>query len=185
MRKLIAAINISLDGFCDHTGMVADEGLHEHYNDMLRNAGALIYGRITYQLMENYWPSVVENPTGNKPLDEFAVLIDDIPKIVYSRTLQEVTWKNSTLKKEIIATEIEALKQQTGKDIYAGSPSMIVALTNLGVIDEYQLCVHPVVLGRGLPLFNHINESIILSLIKTKSLGGGQVVLYYKGPIQQ
>src|SRR4029078_12387430 len=122
MRKLIAAMNMTLDGFCDHTAMIADDEIHEHYNEVLRNAGILIYGRITYQLMESYWPSVVENPTGNKPTDDFAVLIDNISKIVYSRTLKNVDWKNSTLKKEIVKEEILELKQQSGKNIFVGSP---------------------------------------------------------------
>jgi dihydrofolate reductase len=84
MRKLIAAINMTLDGFCDHTAMIADDEMHQHYNELLRSADALIYGRITYQLMESYWPTVVKNPTANKPEDEFAVLIDNISKIVFS-----------------------------------------------------------------------------------------------------
>jgi len=95
MRKLIAAINMTLDGFCDHTAMIADEELHQHYNELLRNAGTLIYGRITYQLMESYWPSVVKNPTGIKSMDEFAVAIDNIPKIVFSNTLKNVEWKTA------------------------------------------------------------------------------------------
>jgi dihydrofolate reductase len=111
MRKLIAAINMTLDGFCNHAAMIADDEIHEHYNELLRSADTLIYGRITYQLMESYWPSVVKNPTGNKSIDEFAVLIDNISKIVYSRTLKNVDWKNTTLKKEIIKEEILELKQ--------------------------------------------------------------------------
>ena len=83
MRKLIAAMNITLDGFCDHTAMTADDELHQHYNQLLKNVDTLIYGRITYQLMESYWPTVVANPTGNKPIDEFALLIDNISKIVF------------------------------------------------------------------------------------------------------
>src|SRR6188474_324756 len=153
MRKLIAAMNMTLDGFCDHTAMFADDEIHQHYNELLSNAGTLIYGRITYQLMESHWPSVVKNPTGNKPMDEFAVLIDNISKIVYSRTLQHVDWKNTLLKKEINKDEILELKQQPGKSILAGSPSLIVALTQLGLIDEYQLAFQPTILGSGLPLF--------------------------------
>ena len=183
MRKLIAAINMSLDGFCDHTGMIADEELHEHFNEVLSNAGTLIYGRITYQLMESHWPSVVKNPTGNKPMDDFAVLIDNIPKIVYSRTLQHVDWKNTTLKKEIIKEEILELKQSSdggSKNICVGSPSLIVALAQLNLIDEYQLVVHPVVVGSGLPLFKNIKDKIDLKLLKTKPLSAGQLVLYYE-----
>jgi dihydrofolate reductase len=180
MRKLIAAINMTLDGFCNHTAVIADDETHEHYNELLRNAGTLLYGRITYQLMESYWPSIVKNPTGNKAEDEFAVLIDNIPKIVFSRTLKSVNWKNTELKREIIKEDILALKRQPGKDIFAGSPSLIVALTQLDLFDEYQLCVHPVILGSGLPLFKEIRERIDLSLLKTKTFGCGAVVLYYK-----
>jgi dihydrofolate reductase len=180
MRKLIAAMNMTLDGFCDHTAMIADEEIHEHYNDLLRNSGTLIYGRITYQLMESYWPTVVKSPTGNKPMDDFAVLIDDIPKIVYSRTLKNVVWKNSTLKKEIIKEEILELKQQAGKPIVVGSPSLIVALAQLGVVDEYQLAIQPTVLGSGLQLFKNIRERIDLKLLKTKTFGCGVVAHYYE-----
>ncbi len=180
MRKLIASINMTLDGFCDHTAVIADDELHQHYNELLSNAGTLLYGRITYQLMESYWPSVVKNPTGNKPEDEFAVLIDNVSKIVYSRTLKNVDWKNTELKKEVVKEEVLELKQQEGKNIFVGSPSLIVTLTKLDLIDEYQICVHPVIIGKGLPLFKNINERISLKLLKTKTLGSGAVTLYYE-----
>jgi dihydrofolate reductase len=183
MRKLIAAINMTLDGFCDHTAMIADEEIHQHYNELLSNAGTLIYGRITYQLMESYWPSVVKNPTGNKPMDEFAVLINNISKIVFSRTLQHVDWKNTKLKREIIKEEVLDLKQSSNggsKNILVGSPSLIVALTQLDLIDEYQLGVQPIVLGSGLPLFKNVKERINLKLLKTKTFGCGAMMLYYE-----
>ncbi len=180
MRKLIAGLNMTLDGFCDHTAMIADDEIHEHYNEVLRNADTLIYGRITYQLMESYWPTVVKNPTGNKPMDEFALLIDNIPKIVYSHTLQQVDWKNTTLKKEIIKEEILTLKQETGKDILVGSPSLIVAFAQLDVIDEYQIAIQPTILGSGLPLFKNINDRIDLKLLQTKTFSCGAIVLYYE-----
>ncbi len=180
MRKLIAAINMTLDGFCDHTAGIADDEIHQHYNELLSNADTLLYGRITYQLMESYWPSVVKNPTGNKPTDEFAVLIDNISKIVFSRTLKNVDWKNTELKKEVIKEEVLELKKQAGKDIGVGSPGLIVALTQLDLIDEYQLCVQPIILGNGLPLFKNINDRINLKLLKTKTFGSGAVTLYYE-----
>jgi dihydrofolate reductase len=138
MRKLIATMNMTLDGFCDHTAMIADDEVHEHYNELLRDAGILIYGRITYQLMESYWPTVVKNPTGNKPTDDFAVLIDNVSKIVFSRTLQQVDWKNTELKKEVVKEEILTLKQSHhggSKNMFVGSPSLIVALAQLGLVD--------------------------------------------------
>jgi dihydrofolate reductase len=184
MRKLIAAINMTLDGFCDHTAMIADDEIHQHYNELLSNAGTLIYGRVTYQLMESYWPTVVKNPTGNKPTDEFAVLIDDISKIVFSRTLKKVEWKNTELRNEVVKGEISQLKQQTGKDILVGSPSLIAGLTQLGLIDEYQLAVQPTILGSGLSLFKNIRDRINLQLLKTKTLTRGVVILYYE-PIKK
>ena len=171
---------MTLDGFCDHTAMIADEEIHQHYNELLSNADTLIYGRITYQLMESYWPSVVKNPTGNKPTDEFAVLIDNISKIVFSRTLKTVDWKNTQLRKEVIKEEVLELKQQAGKNILVGSPSLIVALAQLDLIDEYQLSAQPTVLGSGLPLFKNVKDRINLKLLKTKTFGCGAVTLYYE-----
>jgi len=179
MRRLIAAINMTLDGFCDHTAGIADDEIHQHYNELLRSADSLIFGRITYQLMESYWPTVVKDPTGNKPMDEFSVLIDNIQKIVYSRTLKNVDWKNTTLKHEIIKEEILELKQQTGKNILVGSPSLIVAFTQLGLIDEYQLNVNPIILGSGLPLFKNVKDRINLKLLRTKTFGCGAILLCY------
>ncbi|HMJ08832.1 MAG TPA: dihydrofolate reductase family protein [Pyrinomonadaceae bacterium] len=179
MRKLIAAMNMTLDGFCDHTAGIADDEIHQHYSNLLRDADTIIYGRITYQLME-YWKSVVENPTGNDATDEFAVTMDNISKIVYSRTLDHVDWKGTELKREIVKEEILDLKQRAGRNILVGSPSLIVALANLDVIDEYQLGLQPTVIGSGLPLFKNINDRIDLKLLKTKTFGCGAVFLYYE-----
>ena len=182
MRTVIAAINMTLDAFCDHTAMTADDEIHQHYNELLSSADTLLYGRITYQLMESYWPTVVTHPTGNKPIDEFAVLIDNISKIVFSHTLKDVEWKNSKLAKRGIEDEVLQLKQPSdggSKDILAGSPGLIVALMQLDLIDEYQLCVHPVVLGSGLPLFKNVRDKVDLKLLKTKTFRSGVIALYY------
>jgi len=187
MKKIIAAINMTLDGFCDHNAMIADDEIHQHYNELLRNADTLIYGRITYQLMEGYWPTVVKNPTGNKPTDEFAVLIDNIPKIVFSHKIKSVGataigWKNARVALRGIKEELLELKQARGgrKDILVGSPSLIVASMNLNLIDEYQFSVQPTILGKGLPLLKSINERIDLKLFKTKTFRCGAVTLYYE-----
>ena len=180
MRKLIAAMNMTLDGFCDHTAMIADDEIHQHYNDLLRSADILIYGRITYQLMESHWPAVVRNPTGNTPTDEFAVLIDNISKIVFSHTLKNVGWKNARVANRGIKEEVLALKQQPGKDIFVGSPSLIVAAMNLDLVDEYQLSIQPTIAGKGLRLFKNINDRVDLKLLKTKTFGSGAIALYYE-----
>ena len=179
MRQLIAAINMTLDGFCDHTAIIPDEEIHQHYADLLSNADTVLYGRITFQLME-YWQTVVKNPTGNKAMDEFALIMDNIPKIVFSHTLKNVEWESAKLANRAIEEEVLELKQQSGKDILVGSRSLIIQLMKLNLIDEYQLCVHPVVAGSGLPLFENINDRTILKLIKTKTFSGGAVTLYYE-----
>jgi dihydrofolate reductase len=178
-RKLIAAMNMTLDGFCDHTAGIADEELHQHYADLISNSDTILYGRITYQLMQ-YWQTVVENPTGDKSTDEFAVAIDKISKIVFSHTLKNLGWDSAKLADQDIEEEVLELKQEAGKDILVGSPSLIVALTKLNLIDEYQLCVHPVIVGSGLTLFKNISETISLKLVKTKIFGSGAITLYYE-----
>lgn len=184
MSKLIAAINMTLDGFCDHTSMDADEQIHQHFGDLLDSAETVIYGRITYQLME-FWRTLVENPSGIKDMDEFAEIMDRTPKVVFSRTMKNdeqtgIGWASARLAKKDFKEEISDLKQQAGKDIFIGSPSLIVAAANLGLIDEFQICIHPVIAGTGLPLFKNISEKIQLTLIKTKSFDGGAVLCYYK-----
>lgn len=183
MKKVIAAINMTLDGFCDHTSGVPDEEVHQHYADLLRSADTVLYGRITYQLME-YWRTVIENPTGDKAMDDFALAIDQTPKLVFSHTLKSVDWKSAALATQDLEKEVLALKQSPAsgdcKDIFACSPSLIVALTKLNLIDEYQLCVHPVIVGSGLTLFKDIDEKINLKLLKTRTFGGGAVILYYE-----
>src|SRR5882757_5660820 len=127
MAKLIAAMNMTLDGFCDHTEMIADEEIHRHYSDLINNACTLLYGRITYQLMESYWPTVIENPTGNKATDEFAISIDSVPKIVFSHTLKDLGWKTARLATRGLDEEVREIKQQSGKDVLVGSPGLIAA----------------------------------------------------------
>jgi len=179
MRKVIAAINMTLDGFCDHTAGIPDEEIHQHYTELLNEGDAILYGRITYQLME-YWQPLVKNPSGEKTMDDFALAIGKIPKIVFSHTLKNVGWESAKLATRAIEEEVLELKQQPGRDILVGSRSLIIQLMKLNLIDEYQLCVHPVVVGSGLPLFENINDRTILKLIKTKTFSGGAVTLYYE-----
>lgn len=178
MRKLIAAINMTIDGFCDHDAVNPDEEIHQHYTNLLRHADAILFGRITYQLMQ-YWQDLLKNPSGVKSMDDFARAIDKIPKIVFSHTLKETGWENARLAERGIEEEVRRLKNQSGKDILVGSPGLIVALTQAGLIDEYQLCIHPVIAGKGLPLFKNITHSRSLTLEKTKRFGSGAILLNY------
>lgn len=170
---------MTLDGFCDHTAMIADDEIHQHYNELLLSVDTIIYGRITYQLME-YWPTVVKNPTGNKSMDDFAVTMDNVSKIVFSRTLKNVEWKSARIAKGSIEEEVLKLRQQPGRDILVGSPSLIVACTNLNLVDEYQLNVQPTIIGNGLSLLKNINDRIDLKLLKAKIFGCGAITLYYE-----
>jgi dihydrofolate reductase len=127
-----------------------------------------------------YWQTLVKHPSGEKSMDDFAMAIDKIPKIIFSHTLKNVEWDSAKLSNQPIEEEVLELKQQSGKDIFVGSRSLILQLMKLNLIDEYQLCVHPVIVGEGLPLFDTINERTILKLIRTKTFSGGAVTLYYK-----
>lgn len=183
MRKLIASLNITLDGFCDHTLVIADEELHQNANELFKNADTILFGRVTYQLMERSWPLIAKNPTGIKAVDEFAILIDDISKIVFSNTLNKVEWKNARLAKKNIKEEVIDLKQSRyngNKNILVGGPTIIITLMKLGLIDEYQFCVQPIISGSGLPLFKNIKDRIDLKMVKTKTLGSGVVILIYE-----
>ena len=185
MGNLTLFMHVSLDGFGSGVNgqmdwIHVDDEIFDYGAERIYATDTALYGRKTYQLMESYWPTVVKNPTGNKPEDEFAVLIDNISKIVFSRTLKNVDWKNTELKKEVIKAEISELKHKADKDILVGSPSLIVATMNLNLIDEFQLCIHPVVAGKGLPLFENLNDRKILKLIKTKIFSSGAVTLYFE-----
>ena len=179
MKKVIAAFNMTLDGICDHTTGIADEGLHQHYSDLLDNAGVILYGRTTYQLMQ-FWQTLLENHSGKKSMDDFAISIDKIQKLVFSNTLKDTGWKSAELAKRPLNNEVLELKQQAGKDILVGSRSLIIQLLNSSLIDELQICIHPVIEGKGLLLFDQITDRIMLKLIKTKSLSSGATVFYYE-----
>ena len=179
MRKVIAAINMTLDGFCDHTAVDPDEEIHEHYTQLLNEGDVILYGRITYGLME-YWQPFLANPSGEKSMDDFAVAIDKIPKIVFSHTLKNVEWESAKLANRTLEEEVLELRRQPGKNILVGSRSLILQLLKLNLIDEFQLCVHPVIAGKGLPLFENIDDRIPLKLNRTKTFSSGAVILFYE-----
>lgn len=179
MRKIIAALNITIDGICDHTAGIPDEEVHDHYTELLNDSDTILYGRTTYELMD-FWRPLVQNPTGEKSMDDFAKAIDRIHKIVFSNTLTTTGWDSATLADKPLAEVAAALKQQPGRDVLVGSRSLIVQLANLNLIDEFQLCIHPVIAGKGLPLFDNISERTVLKLINTKTFGSGIVLHYYE-----
>jgi dihydrofolate reductase len=181
MRKIIAAINMTIDGFCDHTAGIADEEIHQHYADLLNDAGVLLYGRITYDLMK-YWQTLLKNPSDDKTMNDFATAIDKVPKIVFSHSLKtaDLSWDSATLSDQPLENKVLTLKNQPGKNIYVGSRSLIIQLMNLNLLDELQLCVQPVIGKGSLPLFENIKDRNVLKLGKTKTFSGGSVILYYE-----
>lgn len=170
---------MTLDGVCDHTTGIPSEDLHQHYSELLDNAGVILYGRATYELMQ-FWKSILQNPTGKKSIDDFAISIDKIPKLVFSNTLKDTNWESAKLSDSPLNEKVLELKQQSGKDISVGSRSLIIQLLNSNLIDEFQICVHPIIEGKGLRLFDQIKSRIMLILIKTKTLNSGATVFYYE-----
>lgn len=171
---------MTLDGICDHTAAIASEDLHDHYAELLDNAGVILYGRTTYQLMQ-FWPTLVQNPSGQKSMDDFALSMDKIPKIVFSSTLKDTGWDSAKLATKELEQEVLELKQsESSKDILVGSRSLIIQLLNLNLVDEFQICIHPLLEGKGLPLFDKITDRTIFKLLKTKIFGSGSIVLYYE-----
>jgi len=179
MRKVIASLNMRLDGYCDHTLIDADEELHDHFTSLLSQGSSILYGRITFQLME-YWRTLIENPSGEQSLDEFAAIMNQIPKVVFSRTLTDTGWDTATLAQKELEQEVRELKQQPGSPILAGSRSIIQQLLKLGLVDELQICLHPVIAGRGQPLFETAEESVTLNLLKSLPMTNGAVNLIYQ-----
>lgn len=179
MRKVIAAFNMTLDGVCDHTTGIPSEDLHRHYADLLDDSGVTLYGRTTYELMQ-FWKTLLQNPSGKKTMDDFAISIDKIPKLVFSNTLKDTNWESAEISDKPLNEKVLELKQQSGKNILVGSRSLIIQLLNSNLIDEFQICIHPVIEGKGLRLFDQITDRIMLKLIKTKSLNSGSTVFYYE-----
>ena len=182
MRKVMFAINITADGYCSHADGVVDDELLEHFTGVLRNASLLLYGRITYQLMVPYWPDIAKTQSETPAANEFARVFDALNKVVFSATLQHIEGNKTRIVRGNLAEEVLALKQQPGKDISVGSLSIASQLSELGLIDEYQFVVHPVVAGRGPRLFETVvlQKSLRLELIGSKTLHSGVVALHYR-----
>jgi dihydrofolate reductase len=182
MRKVVFAINITTDGYCNHTDMIADEEMHEYHTRVLRNASILLVGRITYQLMVPYWPDVAEKQSETEGVNAFARVFDSLDKVVFSTTLKHAGGKNTRIVRANVAEEVLALKQQPGKDICVGGLSIASQLSVRGLIDEYHFVVHPVVVGKGPRLFETVKlqDRLQLDLISSKAFQSGVIALHYR-----
>ena len=182
MRKVVFAINISTDGYCSHTDMIADDEMHEYFTALLRNASLLLFGRITYQLMVPYWPDIARTQSEDKATNEFARVFDSLDKVVFSTTLKHVEGQNTRIVRTNVAEEVVALKQQPGKDICVGSLSIASQLSDRRLIDEYHFVVHPVVAGKGPRLFETVKpqDKLQLDFIGSDTFQSGVVALRYR-----
>ena len=182
MRNVIYAINLTLDGRCDHTKFNPDDEMLEYFTHLTRDADTFVYGRKTYQLMVPYWPDVAKNPSEQTKADyEFAKAFDSANKIVFSRSLDSVEDKNTRIVRMSLHDEVLKLKQAQGKNILTGGVDIPSQLVELGLIDEYHFLVHPIVLGEGRRLFEGINlqEKLRLKLVESKISKSGCVALRY------
>jgi dihydrofolate reductase len=182
LRSLRYSINVTLDGCCDHRAGSTDEELHRYWAEKLAQADALLFGRITYEMMEAAWrPSA----TGAKPewmtdwMEPFARTIDAAKKYVVSNTLDRVDW-NAELVRGDLGTAVQQLKRESGKGLFTGGVKLPLALAELGLIDEYEFVVHPRLAGHGPTLFAGLSKHIDLKLVSRLEFGSGAVALRYE-----
>jgi dihydrofolate reductase len=184
MRSIIVMMSVSLDGFFagpdrELDWQLVDDELHSHFNEQLATMGAFLDGRVTYELMAGYWPTADRDPSNAGPVAEFARIWRDMPKIVYSRTLERADW-NTTVVRDVIVDDIQELKARPGGDLVLGGADLAATFQRHGLIDEYRIYVHPVVLGRGRPLFPPSDTRTDLQLVETRTFGNGVVLLRYR-----
>ena len=179
MRPLRYSINVTLDGCCDHREGIADEDLHRHAIENIARADALLFGRVTYEMMEAAWRGPAA--AGARPawMEPFARTIDAAKKYVVSSTLDRVDW-NAELLRGDLRTAVEQLKQEPGRGLFVGGVTLPRALAELGLIDEYEIVVHPRLVGHGPTLFAGLSKRIDLKLVGRLELGSGAVAMRYE-----
>src|SRR3954464_381857 len=179
MRPLRYSINVTLDGCCDHRAIVPDEDMHRHAMEMIARADALVFGRVTFELMEAGWRQPVS--AGARPdwMEPFARKIDAAKKYVVSRTLDQVNW-NAELVRGDLGKAVHQLKSESGKGLLTGGVKLPLALAELGLIDEYEFVVHPRLVGHGPTLFAGLSKLVDLKLVTRLEFGSGAVAMWYE-----
>ena len=179
MRPLRYSINVTLDGCCDHRVGIADEDLHRHAAESIEKADALLFGRVTYKMMEEAWRLPVAPGSIADWMEPFARTIDSAKKYVVSTTLDRVDW-NAELLRGDLASAVQQLKSQPGKGIFTGGVTLPFALAELGLIDEYEIIVHPRIVGHGPTLFAGLSKIVDLKLVNRVEFGSGAVAMQYE-----
>lgn len=187
MRKIILTMSVSLDGYFEGPERQidwhrVDEELHQHFNDEARTIGGILHGRVTYELMAEYWPTADADPANAGPVAEFAEIWRSMPKYVYSRTLRQAdTGWNSTVVRDVVPEEVAALKAAPGGDLWLGGADLAASFLRYDLVDAYRIYVHPVRIGRGNPLFPPVDSGPVpLRLVGTHTFGNGVVLLSYE-----
>jgi dihydrofolate reductase len=181
MRKLIYAINLTLDGCCDHTKQSPDEEHFEYFIQLMREFDLHIFGRKTYELMVPYWPDILKDPSASKAETEFARVFVSNTKVVFSRSPNSVEGSNTRIVRGNLRDEILKLKQEPGKNILVGGVDLPSQLIQLGLVDEYQFVIHPLIVGEGRRLMEGVSlpERSQLKLVESKIFKSGCVALRY------
>ena len=178
MRPLRYSINITVDGCCDHRAIPADEGLHRHASELLARADALLFGRVTYAMMEEAWRPPASEVARPEWMEPFARTINAAKKYVVSSTLEQVDW-NAELLQGDLGEAVERLKREPGEGLLVGGVALPLALTELGLIDEYEFVVHPRLAGHGPWLFAGLSAHVDLELLDRLELDSGAVAMRY------
>ncbi|MFG3409915.1 dihydrofolate reductase family protein [Streptomyces sp. NPDC048142] len=211
MNRIVTSISLSLDGFFEGPGQdidwhTVDEEVHQHFNDYLRTMGGFVEGRVTYQLMEEFWPTADrrpptadrrpptadrrpptadrrpptadQDPANEGPMAEFAGIWRNMPKFVFSRTLESVG-PGATLLHEVDPEQVRSLRDAASGDLVVGGADLVESFRRFDLIDEYRIYIHPVILGRGRPFFRDTEERQMLRLLETRTFGNGVVLLRY------
>ena len=181
MRNLIFAINITLDGCCDHTKQIADNETHEYFTQLMREVDLQVFGRKTYELMVPYWPEVAKNQSETKAENEFAKAFVSTKKIVFSRSLDSAEDRNTRIVRGNLREEILKVKREPGKSIVVGGVSIPSQLIELGLVDEYRFVIGPIIAGEGRRLLDGVSlpEKLQLKLVESKIFKSGCVALRY------
>lgn len=184
MRKIIYSMSVSLDGFFegpdrDISWHRVDDELHRYFNERIAELGGFLHGRVVHELMADFWPTADQDPANAGPMADFAAIWRNMPKYVYSRTLERADW-NSTVVHEVVPEEVRALKEQPGGDLGLGGADLAASFAALDLIDEYRVYVHPVLIGRGRSMFPSTDTRTALRLAGTRTFGSGVVELRYE-----
>lgn len=184
MGKIVLSMSVSLDGYMEgpHREIdwhLVDDELHQHFNDLCATTGAFLEGRVTHELMEEYWPTADSDPAAPATVREFARIWREKPKYVFSSTLQEAGW-NTTVVRDVDPEEVRAIARQYAGDLLVGGADLAAAFRKHDLIDAYRVYVHPVLIGRGKPLFPDWDTRTALRLVETRRFGNGVVLLGYE-----